>query len=208
MQIKSILLVATAAVTAFGFAIPEGQPDGFYSHTVVNGTDIHMKIAERYSGPITKRAPRILGMEEQPAKVYCGRALNLNHEDKDAVNADLDRQCGNGVLIGGGYNFYAIRGGTVAFVCNFRYFYDHHRCYEDTRVQSSKVITEFCGPYNSGWINYEYGWMSYGYAPRHLTSVEQVFDCRSVIPLECTGICLIRIRSRKPSRLAEGITSL
>jgi hypothetical protein len=50
-----------------------------------------------------------------------------------------------------------------AFVCNFGYFYDHHLSYEDKRVKSGKVITEFCGPYNSGWINYEYGWMSYGY---------------------------------------------
>jgi len=163
MRIKSILLIATAAVTVLGFAIPKGQPEGVYNHTVVNGTDIHKKIAEPYLGPITKRAPRILSMEGQPAKVYCGRALNLNHEDTDAANADLDRQCGSGALIGGGYNFYAIRGGTAAFVCNFGYFYDHHRCYEDKRVKSSKVITEFCGPYNSGWINYEYGWMSYGY---------------------------------------------
>jgi hypothetical protein len=146
MRTKSILLVATAAVTALGFAIPEGQPEGVYSHTVVNGTDIRVKIAEPYLGPITKRAPRILSM------AYCGRALNLNYEDVDAANADLDRQCGNSAWVGGGYNFYAIREGTAAFACNFG-----HRCYEDKRVKSSKVITEFCGPYNSGWINYEYG---------------------------------------------------
>lgn len=107
--------------------------------------------------------PAFSAWKNSPLRFTAAAPLNLNHDDTDAANADLDRQCGNGVLIGGGYNFYAIRGGTVAFVCNFGYFYDHHRCYEDTRVQSSKVITEFCGPYNSGWINYEYGWMSYGY---------------------------------------------
>lgn len=163
MQFKSLLHLAATAVTVSGFAIPEGQPEGVYSHTIVNGTNIHMKIAEPYFGPIAKRAPRILSMQQQPAKVYCGRALNLNPEDTDAANADLDRQCGNGGWIGGGYNFYAIRGGTVAFVCNFGYFYDHHQCYEEKRAKSSKVITEFCGSYNSGWINYEYGWISYGY---------------------------------------------
>jgi hypothetical protein len=62
MLIKLLLLVATATATALGSAIPEGQPDGVYSHAVVNGTDIHMKIVEPYLGPITKRAPRILSM--------------------------------------------------------------------------------------------------------------------------------------------------
>lgn len=163
MKINSLLLAAATSVSALCFAIPDGQPEGVYSHTIVNGTDVHVKIAEPSSGSVTARSPRTVSMQDQPVKIYCGRALNLNHEDTDGANADIDRQCGNGGLIGGGYNFYAIRGGTVAFVCNFGHWYEQHRCYEERRLRSGKMITDFCGLYNSGWADFEYGWISYGY---------------------------------------------
>jgi hypothetical protein len=87
----------------------------------------------------------------------------LNPEDTDAANADLFEQCGNGELIPGAHNFYAIRGTVVAFVCNFSGWWKPRTCFKAKAIESTLMIKEHCGAYNAGWADWNGGKISYGY---------------------------------------------
>lgn len=167
MQIKSLFLVAAAAVSVLGFTVPERQPEGVYivySHE--NGTEIHKRIAEPYTRRITKRWPYFLQFEPNDAKISCGHRGSelypeLNHADADAANADIDRQCGPGAMIASGYNFYAIRGDVVSYICNQSW--DNQFCEAGTRDHLYRMMAVYCGSYIPGEVAIPWKRLSYGY---------------------------------------------
>ncbi|KAF2138621.1 uncharacterized protein K452DRAFT_290767 [Aplosporella prunicola CBS 121167] len=164
MLFSKFLQVVALAAAVNAFTIPEGTEDGVYAvKTDANGIDQHTKLAD--ATPIEElevtKPNRFNGLVRRDRKITCGGTKNLNHADTDAANADLDRQCGGaaGNFVASGHNFYAIRGNTVAFYCNFG---GDNRCDSVTRAQYSSAITSLCGAYNSGWGTSS-GKLSYGY---------------------------------------------
>ncbi|KAF2186593.1 hypothetical protein K469DRAFT_141868 [Zopfia rhizophila CBS 207.26] len=165
MLFTRIFTLAVIGFTAPGFLIPEGQEEGTYAVEYINGRSVHTKIA---NATVYAPVPEPYALEPRTGRlvrregVSCGGAKNLDHGNTDAVNADIDRQCGNGAQVGSGLTYYAIRGDVVAFFCNFRSGFAS-TCTARERQQYSGQITNACGWYNSGWYTYFNNYWSYGY---------------------------------------------
>ncbi|KAK3692982.1 hypothetical protein B0T22DRAFT_475833 [Podospora appendiculata] len=172
------------ASVAIAFTIPDGQPDGTYQVSIVNGKEVHTLITladnqrprhnisdVAHSAKFARRgaAGEDYLVERQISggnnAISCGGGA-LNHGDTDAANTALDRQCGSGANVGGGRDFYSIAGCTVAYFCNFRNYAD--MCFASERVATSAAITSNCGWYVTGWDTFSSSggggrYNSYGY---------------------------------------------
>jgi hypothetical protein len=161
-MLSKIIVFLVAIMAVNGFTIPDGTSDGVYSViTHENGTEVHTKIDEPSFGPVSPRQPLSMSAKlNRRDSLSCGGAHDLNHADTDAANADIDRQCGPGAFMSPYNDFYAIRNGVVAFVCNFG---RNNFCDAGTRGRTSGAITAQCGLYNSGWFEFTGASISYGY---------------------------------------------
>ncbi|KAF1842809.1 uncharacterized protein K460DRAFT_287342 [Cucurbitaria berberidis CBS 394.84] len=163
MLLNRILTIAAIGLTASGFVIPEGQEEGTYAVEFVDGVEVHTKLA---NATVYAPLPKPYASEPQPNRLIrrdysCGGARDLHHGNTDAANADLDRQCGGGVNVNPGMNYYSIRGDIVAFFCNFS-DREAKYCSAGGRQDYSREITKACGWYNSGWFTFPNQW-SIGY---------------------------------------------
>lgn len=165
----SLLFGALQAINAF--TIPAGTPDGVYivSKSPTSGLDQHELISNitdtnhnPHKLPTIQPHP-LTRLFRRDYKTECYSAKALNAADLDAANADLDRQCGDGkqaTFVPKGRNFYAIRGNTVAYFCNFG---GDNLCDAGTRRARSAMITGLCGAYNSGGVISTHSQHAYGY---------------------------------------------
>ena len=154
MHFSSILLLATPLIA---FTIPEGQADGVYQVSYVDGNEVHQLLPT--SGNNESNPPTTLSAKfrtKRQASFECG-GDSLDHGQTDHANSALDRQCGSGLVVGS-RDIYSISGCTVAYYCNFS---DFGVCTAQQRGLASKGITNWCGSYRSGWTTGTS--QSYGY---------------------------------------------
>ena len=165
-----VLRFLPLVATTMAFTIPEGQPDGVYEVSIVDGREIHtlaQTISTTDTGISSSRAFRRsvnTNILAKRAAVTCG-GDGLDHNDTDFANNELDKQClWEGPTAGrveARRSLYSIRGCTVAYVCNFSSSKNPYVCTPQIRRQRSAEITNWCGLYRSGWANE--GENSYGY---------------------------------------------
>jgi hypothetical protein len=87
-----------------------------------------------------------------PNNIQCFN-VNLNNADTDAVNANIDNQCGTGGVLQGdgtedGRDFYAVQNDVVSYVCNTSG--NSNNCYASERQDADRKITADCGWYSAG----------------------------------------------------------
>lgn len=112
LSLLNLMLIATPILA---FTIPEGQPNGVYHVSYVDGEEIHTFIRENDISNSTS-APE-LSKPTHSAKFRnikrdgfsCG-GDSLDPGNTDAANAEVDRECGNGNWIGAGLDFYSVQG--------------------------------------------------------------------------------------------------
>ena len=86
-------------------------------------------------------------------------------QDTDAANLDLDWQCDHYDPTQPRHSFFAIRGGVVAFFCNFSF--DHERkCSSAGRRRESGLITQKCDWYRPGFTTSLQDSTKYGYSSK------------------------------------------
>lgn len=131
MQFTTLFTLAAAlAIATASFTVPADAVEGSYMVTRdANGNEVHTLLAARSDTP-SVRARHYLADTSKSAKlprqlnggtVTCGGALDLNHADCDAANAELDDQCGGaaGSSVPANAHWYHVVGGVVAYYCNF-----------------------------------------------------------------------------------------
>lgn len=122
-----LFLVSMAFTAVQAFRIPAGTSDGVYTvsidaegnenHTLIASPSKHIPLSPRNPNPLPVANSRLF---RRDFKVECYDAKDLDHADLDAANADLDSQCDAvNEAVPGHHNFYAIRGGAVAYFCNW-----------------------------------------------------------------------------------------
>lgn len=150
MRLLPLLLLAPSILA---FSIPEGQSDGVYQVTYVDGEEKHTLLDRKDIEALTssnKRRGVIFNDNEKRDPEYsCGGDL-LNHADTDRANDELDAQLGNGLTVGTNMDIYSIVGCTVSYFCNFDW---QHPAWAtaQTRREKSAGITQTCGFLWSGW---------------------------------------------------------
>jgi hypothetical protein len=166
-QVVILLTALAASASAQGFTVSESTPDGDYSVSYdASGVASFLKLQDvepltkRQDGPIA--VPR-RHLEARRDNIGCGDRNNeLNHGDTDAANNALDAKCNGdrGAFVPGGTDFFAKRGSTVAFFCNWG---GGNGCDAGTRRRTSGQITDQCGWYKAGWVEGVEAKISYGY---------------------------------------------
>ncbi|KAH8694030.1 hypothetical protein BGW36DRAFT_430053 [Talaromyces proteolyticus] len=162
-------LLFAAAVTAW--TIPEDIGDGIYTvSTNDQGETVHNFVANLTAVP--DAGPKSAKFRRQGLSgannIQCFYD-NLNHADTDAVNVNIDNQCGSGGVLQGdgsenGRDFYAVQNDVVSYVCNLSG--NKNNCYASERQAADRLITADCGWYASGEDNAPDRSIVYGYQPR------------------------------------------
>lgn len=165
-QITVLLAALAVSASAQGFNVPESTLDGEYSVTYnANGDATFLKLGEVEPLATGEDSSITLPRRHLTARgenIRCGDRNELNHGDTDAANNALDAQCGGdrGAYVPGNTDFFAKRGSTVAFFCNWG---GGNGCDAGSRRRTSGQITASCGWYKAGWVeNTDYK-ISYGY---------------------------------------------
>lgn len=102
------------AAPIMAFTIPEGQANGVYQVSYVDGQEIHTFVRENdlsntTASALTKPANSAKFRHAKRDGYACGGDL-LDQGNTDAANANIDAQCGDGNWIGAGLDFYSIQG--------------------------------------------------------------------------------------------------
>lgn len=143
-------VVATLAVKAVAFRVPEGTPDGFYRAYMKDGVEIHepvspvdMKAVNTDNKTVATVQPRY----DSDWSTWCGCGWDVNPADTDAAVADLMYQLRDRQYIPTGQAFYSIRGSVVAFDCSLGFGMT-----EDSSnvARAISKVKERCGSYTAG----------------------------------------------------------
>jgi hypothetical protein len=155
-----LILLFTVTAIAAGFTVPKDQPDGVYSVSYENGTDVHTLIAPAVSqaevAHITAARDRQIRSQKSrlDARQYddtsCSGYEMKDHGACDAAVEALKNQCNPGA-INTGKDFYSISGDVVAFLCNMGK--NAWVCRRNDITDDYAWITKVCGWYISGYRN-------------------------------------------------------